>query len=226
MAADAVAPRRRATSSAARTSRTRRARHRRPVMLRPARRILQHSHRCWTSEVYDARRVAALRQRRAHDGAHRAPRGAAGRRQHKATRRKTRRRAGGLTVKYMLDFEGGGVRLCAPDARISRRAHCPGKDVKDARHLEEPWGAAPASALAARAAALRRRPRGDYHGRAEERLAAAAPRSLERPRRAPLQSRKLGARLAPSISRGGARSGTTSTWSGSSRWSMGTAATL
>ena len=52
----------------------------------------------------------------------------------------------GLTVKYMLDFEGGERALFKPLRLNFERIG--GKDVKDARHLEEPWGEVVASALA------------------------------------------------------------------------------
>ena len=109
----------------------------------------------------------------------------------------------GLTVKYLLDFEGGERALYKPLRMNFERIG--GKDVKDARHLEEPWGEVVASALA-RVLRLRNVPPAIIMDVPSERLAAAtAPRSL----RALLSrcpryiSRKLVRRLAPSISRDG-----------------------
>ena len=52
----------------------------------------------------------------------------------------------GLTVKYLLDFEGGERALFKP-LRVNFE-RIGGKELKDARHLEEPWGEVTASALA------------------------------------------------------------------------------
>ena len=104
----------------------------------------------------------------------------------------------GLTVKYMLDFEGGERALYKPLRTNFERIG--GKDVKDARHLEEPWGEVTASALA-RVLRLRNVPPAIIMDVPGERLAAAtAPRSL----RALLSrcpryvSRDVVKRLAPS----------------------------
>ena len=109
----------------------------------------------------------------------------------------------GLTVKYLLDFEGGERALYKPLRMNFERLG--GKDVKDARHLEEPWGEVVASALA-RVLRLRNVPPAIIMEVPSSTLAAAtAPRSL----RALLSrcpryiSRKLVRRLAPSISRDG-----------------------
>ena len=105
----------------------------------------------------------------------------------------------GLTVKYMLDFEGGERGLFKPLRTNFERIG--GKDVKDARHLEEPWGEVVASALA-RVLRLRNVPPAIIMEVPSSTLAAAtAPRSL----RALLSrcpryvSRTLVKRLAPSV---------------------------
>ena len=109
----------------------------------------------------------------------------------------------GLTVKYLLDFEGGERALYKPLRTNFERIG--GKEIKDARHLEEPWGEVIASALA-RVLRLRNVPPAIIMDVPSSTLAAAtAPRSL----RALLSrcpryiSRKLVRRLAPSISRDG-----------------------
>jgi len=104
----------------------------------------------------------------------------------------------GLTVKYLLDFEGGERALYKPLRSNFERIG--GKEIKDARHLEEPWGEIAASALA-RVLRLRNVPPAIIMDVPAERLAAAtAPRSL----RALLSrcpryvSRDVVRRLAPS----------------------------
>ena len=104
----------------------------------------------------------------------------------------------GLTVKYLLDFEGGERALFKPLRTNFERIG--GKEIKDARHLEEPWGEVVASALA-RVLHLRNVPPAIIMDVPGDRLAAAtAPRSL----RALLSrcpryvSRNVVKRLAPS----------------------------
>ena len=82
----------------------------------------------------------------------------------------------GLTVKYLLDFEGGERALYKPLRTNFERIG--GKEIKDARHLEEPWGEVTASALA-RVLRLRNVPPAIIMDVPSSTLAAAtAPRSL------------------------------------------------
>ena len=104
----------------------------------------------------------------------------------------------GLTVKYLIDFEGGERALYKPLRSNFERIG--GKEIKDARHLEEPWGEVTASALA-RVLRLRNVPPAIIMDVPSSTLAAAtAPRSLRSllsrcPR---YVSRNVVKRLAPS----------------------------
>ena len=179
-------------------------RQRRPVMMRPARR-----HFAALAALLMIWALVARRQTRLARGLAGGDGGRAGLEKLRAATTQSytvtdaTASGSGLTVKYLLDFEAGERALFKPLRSNFERIG--GKEVKDARHLEEPWGEVMASALA-RVLRLRNVPPAIIMDVPAERLAAAtAPRSL----RALLSrcpryiSRKLVRRLAPSISRDG-----------------------
>ena len=114
-------------------------RHRRPVMLRPARR-----HVAALAALLVVWALAARRQTRLARGLA----GGDGGREGLAALRAASTQSytvtdatasgSGLTVKYLLDFEGGERALYKPLRSNFERIG--GKEIKDARPLEEPWG--------------------------------------------------------------------------------------
>ena len=175
-------------------------RHRRPVMLRPARRHFAALAALLVVWALAARRQTRLARGLAGgDGGRGGPRGAAGSdhtKLHSDRRDGERQRPHGQVHARLR-----GRRARALQALRTNFERIGGKEIKDARHLEEPWGEVVASALA-RALRLRNVPPAIIMDvPAARHKAATAPRSL----RALLSrcpryiSRKLVRRLAPSM---------------------------